>query len=157
MVFFFENTRYCLRFGLIDNALLGLARPNQQKSPFHTKSLPRECFIYMLHSLGFLLFGSLFVPIQVAARLTLATSPVIYWIASLVTTPSQGKLVPITKLDDDIPPEKVERQRNLKSLIRTIILQETVTDELGSWTMLYFFVSVFLGTLLHVNHFSYLI
>ena len=57
--------RYCCRLGLIDNTLLGLAKPKQQKSVFACRTLPRECYLYMIHSIGIAIVGVVFVPIQV--------------------------------------------------------------------------------------------
>ena len=63
--FFLQNTRYCIRLGLIDNALLGLAKIRQQKTSFAARSLPRECFIYMVVALAILAVGAVFVSVQV--------------------------------------------------------------------------------------------
>ena len=57
--------RYCCRLGLIDNTLLGLAKPKQQKSVFEYRTLPRECYLYMIHSIGIAAVGIVCVPIQV--------------------------------------------------------------------------------------------
>ena len=57
--------RYCCRLGLIDNTLLGLAKPKQQKSVFECRTLPRECYLYMIHAIGIAIVGAVFMPIQV--------------------------------------------------------------------------------------------
>ena len=157
--FFVQNTRFCIRLGLIDNALLGLAKIRQQRSSYAARSLPRDCFVYMVHVLGLALFGALFVPVQVASRLILCTSPVLYWIAALVTTPSEAKLVSINQLEnvEEVPPEKVEKAKNLTSLYNSILLNENSSDELGNWTKLYFLMTLFVGTLLHVNKYTFLL
>ena len=64
--FFLQNTRFCIRFGLIDNAQLGLAKIRQMRSSYAARSLSRDCFVYMIHALGLLIFGALFVPVQVS-------------------------------------------------------------------------------------------
>ena len=90
-------------------------------------------------------------------RLILCSSPVIYWIAALTTTPSENKLVPIQDSQDEAVPQKVEKEKNLQSLYSSIILQENPSDELGNWVKLYFLVALFLGAVLHVNHYTFLI
>ena len=77
----------------------------------------------------------------------MCSSPVIYWIAALTTTPSENKLVPIQDSQDEAVPQKVEKEKNLQSLYSSIILQENPSDELGNWVKLYFLVALFLGEL----------
>ena len=83
-----------------------------------------------------------------------------YWIAALVTTPAENRLVPIADKDRCvllIAPEKIERVRNLKSIHKTILLQETQSDELGNWTKLLFVSSTVLGTFLHIYNYPFLL
>merc|ERR1712110_1239602 len=58
--FFLQNTRFCIRLGLIDNAQLGLAKIRQMRSSYAARSLSRDCFVYMIHALGILIFGAFF-------------------------------------------------------------------------------------------------
>jgi len=155
--FFSHNSRFCIRLGLIDNAQLGLAKVRQVRSSFAARSLSRDTFIYMIHAMGLVMVGAIFVPVQIAVRLILCSSPVIYWIAALTTTPSENKLVPIQDSQDEAVPQKVEKEKNLQSLYSSIILQENPSDELGNWVKLYFLVALFLGAVLHVNHYTFLI
>ena len=83
-----------------------------------------------------------------------------YWIAALVTTPAENRLVPIAEKDRNISsvaPEKIERVRNLKSIHKTILLQESQSDELGNWTKLLFVSSTVLGTFLHIYNYPFLL
>ena len=94
---------------------------------------------------------------QVAVRLVLCSNPILYWIAALVTTPNENKLISIQNFEDEVAPEKVERPRNLRSFYKSILLQENLSDELGNWTKLYFLMTFFAGTLLHVNKYTFLL
>ena len=94
---------------------------------------------------------------QISVRLCLCSSPVIYWIAALTTTPSENKLVPIQDCQDEAAPEKVEKAKNLESLYNSIILQENPSDDIGNWVKLYFLVAMFVGAVLHVNQYTFLI
>ena len=83
-----------------------------------------------------------------------------YWIAALVTTPAENRLVPIAEKDmnrSSVAPEKIERVRNLKSIHKTILLQESQSDELGNWTKLLFVSSTVLGTFLHIYNYPFLL
>ena len=95
--------------------------------------------------------------LQIALRLLLCSSPVIYWIAALTTTPSENKLVPIQDSSDEVAPDKVEKPKNLESLYNSIILQENPSDDIGNWVKLYFLVGMFVGTVLHVNQYTFLL
>ena len=83
-----------------------------------------------------------------------------YWIAALVTCPAENRLAPIPDNDlngSEFKPEKIERFRNLKSIHKTILFQETQSDELGNWTKLLFVSSTVLGTFLHIYNYPYLL
>ena len=83
-----------------------------------------------------------------------------YWIAALVTTPAENRLSPIADNDRNVltcAPEKIERVRNLKSIHKTLLLQESQSDELGNWTKLFFVSSTVLGTFLHIYNYPFLL
>ena len=84
-----------------------------------------------------------------------------YWIAALVTTPAENRLSPIATNDDlnsvTFAPEKIERVRNLKSIHKTILFQESQSDELGNWTKLLFVSSTILGTFFHIYNYPFLL
>ena len=96
-----------------------------------------------------------------SVRLLFTVTPVMYWIAALVTTPSENRLSPIAEKDrynsSNIPAEKIERVRNLRSIHKTILLQESQPDELGNWTKLLFVSSTVLGTFLHIYNYPFLL
>ena len=55
------------------------------------------------------MYLSVLLALQVATRLIMSSSPVVCWIAALVTTPSESQFVPITSADDlDWHDSKVE-------------------------------------------------
>lgn len=62
------NRGYCIRLGLVDNNLLGLGRPRRSNltTSFHSRSLPRECFIYLVHAVVIAAVGLTALPIQVS-------------------------------------------------------------------------------------------
>ena len=95
-----------------------------------------------------------------SVRLLFTLSPVMYWIAALVTCPAENRLASIPENDlngSEFKPEKIERVRSLKSIHKTILFQETQSDELGNWTKLLFVSSTVLGTFLHIYNYPYLL
>ena len=86
----------------------------------------------------------------------LACNPVLYWIAALTTTPVDNDPVPDTESTDEFPSglaaEKmavlVESGRNLYTPFSTILLTESNPSELSSWTKIYFFGYLSLGTMM---------
>ncbi len=91
-----------------------------------------------------------------------ATSPVLYWTASLATTSAQQELSPVEAADLNNFPEvkkaekisvTVEAGRNLYSPFSTLLFTENSKSELANWTKIYFFGFLSLGTMLFAADF----
>ncbi|XP_040563405.1 GPI mannosyltransferase 2 [Lepeophtheirus salmonis] len=155
--FFLVNRRYALRFGLIDNALLGI--PKLRVPPLvPTQSLPRETFIYLFHSIVLVVATSIIYPAQEVTRHLCSGSPILYWIAALATTPAQTSLVPILNLKDDNREEvanRVEKRLNLRNEHATILLQEKECGDMGNLVKFFFITSFLVGTGLYANDYPW--
>ncbi|TRY77452.1 hypothetical protein TCAL_08012 [Tigriopus californicus] len=173
------HKKYALRLGLVDNSLLGI--PRLKDPPLTTTwTLPRECFVYIVHSALLAIICLFFNRIQVGTRLICSSSPVLYWIAALLTTPSEDELVPIEtgKVNreplagsgtDALSPItdkerlreerrvwfRVEKARNLNTRSSTILLQEVIHNEVGNAIKIYFLAYTLVGTVLYSNHFQW--
>eukprot|EP00088_Acartia_fossae_P027859 TRINITY_DN2861_c0_g1_i4.p1 TRINITY_DN2861_c0_g1~~TRINITY_DN2861_c0_g1_i4.p1 ORF type:complete len:517 (+),score=46.70 TRINITY_DN2861_c0_g1_i4:40-1590(+) len=143
---------YVKRLGLVDNNLLGMPRrPILAVRQYRT--LPRECFVYMVHAAALAIFATLFMNVQVATRLILSASPVVPWLAAILTTHADKPPVPLS--DDDNNKEvlhKVECKSNLESSTDTILFQEKLDTEAGRWIMMYFLGYFLIGTILFSNN-----
>ena len=64
LVFFSTHYRYVLRLGLVDNTALGLAKPRDPPMTV-SLSLPRPCFVYLVHAIFLVLFGFICMHVQV--------------------------------------------------------------------------------------------
>ncbi|QQP50401.1 GPI mannosyltransferase 2, partial [Caligus rogercresseyi] len=141
--FFLVNRRYALRLGLIDNALLGIP-PLKVPPLIPTQSLPREVFIYLIHSphtppSGAYPSSGLREP-----------SPLLDLRTGHDAEPAS--LVPLSTED---PATKVERRRNLRNQHATILLQEKECSDLGNWIKLFFLSYFLFGTVLFANNFPW--
>ena len=158
--FFKMHKRYCIRLGLVDNTMLGLNKP-RTLSWIITKALPREALIYLLQALLLILSSISLASVQTVCRIMLACNPILYWIAALTTTSIDREPVPATENTDEFPSglaaEKmavlVESGRNLYSPFSTLLLTENTSSELASWTKIYFFGYLSLGTMIFASDF----
>ena len=159
--FFKMHKRYCMRLGLVDNTMLGLNKP-KSLSWIITKALPREALIYLLQALLLILSSVSLASVQTVCRILLACNPVLYWIAALTTTSVHKEPVPATESIDEFPSglaaEKmavlVESGRNLYSPFSNLLLTENnSSSELSSWTKIYFFGYLSLGTMIFASDF----
>lgn len=77
-----------------------------------------------------------------------------YWIGSIVTTPSDDQLIPTEgkEVDQIIKPEKIE---NLRKLHTNFFVLEGPTDDLGNSTKIYFLGYCVIATFLHVNSYPW--
>ena len=126
------------------------------------RALPREAFIYLLHAFVLVLCSVSFASIQTVCRILVSCNPSLYWIAALTTTTLGQEMVPINFEDlNEFPVGKesekvsvqVETGRNLYSPISTLVLTEKTTSELSSWTKIYFFGYLTLGTMIFTGNF----
>merc|ERR1712013_484295 len=76
---------YVKRLGLVDNNLLGMPR-RPCLAVRQYRVLPRECLVYVVHATALTAFGIFFMHVQVTTRLLLASSPVLPWLAAILTT-----------------------------------------------------------------------
>ena len=81
-----HHQHYAMRLGLTHFGM----DPAQRVPPFDhygKRSLPRECFVYVVHATALAIFCLLFIHVQVSTRMLLSSCPVIYWWAAMWTTP----------------------------------------------------------------------
>merc|ERR1711884_519097 len=83
--FFSAHWDYVKRLGLVDNNLLGLPRkPCLLVRQYQV--LPRECFVFVVHATAMTVFALLFMHVQVVTRFLAAGSPLLPWLAAIMTT-----------------------------------------------------------------------
>jgi len=142
---------YVKRLGLVDNNLLGIPR-KPILAVRQYRVLPRECFVYVAHATFLALFSIVFMNIQVATRLILSASPILPWLAAIMTTRHDKAAVPLCEEDSPDILHKVECKSNLESSTDTILFQEKIETELGRWIMMYFLGYFLVGTILFCNN-----
>eukprot|EP00095_Tigriopus_kingsejongensis_P007058 maker-scaffold146_size311726-snap-gene-2.21 protein:Tk07058 transcript:maker-scaffold146_size311726-snap-gene-2.21-mRNA-1 annotation:"gpi mannosyltransferase 2" len=145
------NWRFSMRLGLVDNSLIGIPRVREHPAT-STSTLPRRSFVYLVHVLvlAILMLGS--VDTQGTTRLLCSSSPVIFWIAAVLTTPSRNQLVPMDAVEDSRAlnandkrsngcgkAAQIEIHENLKSRSSTLLLHEMTSSEVGNAIKIYFF------------------
>jgi len=173
---------YVKRLGLVDNNLLGMPRRPclavRQYSPEDDGSehlaskvtfapvflfsiegeccrvLPRECFVYVVHATALTIFGIFFMHVQVTTRLLLASSPVLPWLAAILTTRRDKPAVALAEGEEAQAEAllKIECKTNLESSTDTILFQEKLDTDVSRWVMMYFLGYTLVGTILFCNH-----
>ena len=149
---FFECHKfYCSRLGFTYFNM----DPSQKVPAFDmykARILPKECFVYMAHAAFLCFFGTFFVHVQISTRMILSSSPVVFWVCALVTTPEEKKAIPLLDLDNK--PEmalKLESPENLESAWRSLLMDERWTKPESKWIRVYFLSYALLGTILFSN------
>jgi len=142
---------YCRRFGLVDNNLLGMPRKPCLAVRQH-RVLPRECLVYVAHASFLAVFSLFFMHVQVATRLLMASSPVVPWLAAILTTRSDKPGVPLCEDDNQEVVLKIECKSNLESNTDTILFQEKFETDEARWVMMWFLGYTLVGTILFSNH-----
>jgi len=143
---------YVKRLGLVDNNRLGMPR-KPISAVRQYRVLPRECFVYIVHAAALAIFAAFFMNIQVATRLIFSASPVVPWLAAILTTSPDKTPVPFS--EDENSKEvlyKIECKSNLESNTDTILFQEKIETETGRWVMMYFLGYFLVGTILFSNN-----
>ena len=142
---------YVKRLGLVDNNLLGMPRkPCLQVRQYQV--LPRECLVYVVHAAAMTVFALLFMHVQVLTRFLMAGSPILPWLAAIMTTRQGKEPVPLTEEDSVEVLMKVECRSNLRSNTDTILFQEKLDTDKARWTMMFFLGYTLMGTILFANH-----
>jgi len=143
---------YVKRLGLVDNNMLGMPR-RPILAVRQYRVLPRECFVYIVHAAALAIFATFFMNVQVATRLILSASPVVPWLAAIMTTRPDKTPVPYCEDDNDKEVlHKIECKSNLESNTDTILFQEKIESEAGRWVMMYFLGYFLVGTILFANN-----
>eukprot|EP00096_Caligus_rogercresseyi_P011200 TRINITY_DN4337_c0_g1_i1.p1 TRINITY_DN4337_c0_g1~~TRINITY_DN4337_c0_g1_i1.p1 ORF type:complete len:529 (-),score=144.25 TRINITY_DN4337_c0_g1_i1:219-1805(-) len=115
-------------------------------------NLPKEAFVYVIHSLALGAFCALFVHIQVSTRILCSSCPILYWYAALLSMPKDRKHTPLIescRMDGLV--HIVERRENLESAFKCVLLDERPRDERDRWLRFYFVGYAVLGTVLFSN------
>ena len=113
---------YVKRMGLVDNNLLGMPRKPCLEVRQH-KVLPRECFVYVVHATALGIFALFFMHVQVVTRFLMASSPILPWLASIMTTRRGKEGVPLCEDNSQEVLMKIECKSNLLSNTDTILFQ----------------------------------
>lgn len=155
------TVRHCLKFIRCHRfycSRLGFTYFNMdpsQKVPafdvYKSRVLPKECFVYMVHALFLCIFCTFFVHVQISTRMILSSSPVVLWIAALITTPEDKKSMPVLDLDKPEMVFKLESAENLESAWKSLIVDEKGKNPESKWIRLYFCSYAFVGTVLFSN------
>jgi len=142
---------YVKRMGLVDNNLLGMPRKPCLEVRQH-KVLPRESFVYVVHATALGIFALFFMHVQVVTRFLMASSPILPWLASIMTTRRGKEGVPLCEDNSQEVLMKIECKSNLLSNTDTILFQEKLDTDMARWVMMFFLGYTLVGTILFCNH-----
>ena len=142
---------YVKRLGLVDNNLLGMPRKPCVEVRQH-QVLPRETFVYVVHATAMVIFALLFMHVQVVTRFLMAGSPLLPWLAAMMTTRQGKEPIPLTEEDNVEVLMKIECKSNLRSNTDTILFQEKLDSDMARWVMMFFLGYTLVGTILFCNH-----
>ena len=112
----------------------------------------RECFVYVLHATAMTVFALLFMHVQVVTRFLAAGSPLLPWLAAIMTTRAAKEPVPLTEDENVQVLMKIECKSNLRSNTDTILFQEKLDSDMARWVMMFFLGYTLVGTILFCNH-----
>merc|ERR1712080_15420 len=137
----------------LHNILLGMPR-RPCLAVRQYRVLPRECFVYVVHATALTIFGIFFMHVQVTTRLLLASSPVLPWLAAILTTMQDKPAVALAEGEEAQAEAllKIECKTNLESSTDTILFQEKLDTDVSRWVMMYFLGYTLVGTILFCNH-----
>ena len=79
--------------------------------------------MYVVHASAMTVFALLFMHVQVVTRFLMAGSPVLPWLAAIMTTRRHKEPVPLTDEDNTEVLMKIECKSNLRSKHDTILFQ----------------------------------
>lgn len=149
--FVISHLDYVKRLGLVDNNLLGMPRkPCLDVRQY--KVLPRECLVYVVHATALGVFALFFMHVQVVTRLLMACSPILPWLAAIMTTRKGKEGVPLCDNNSQEVLMKIECKSNLMSNTDTILFQEKLDTDKGRWVMMFFLGYTLVGSILFCNH-----
>lgn len=151
IAFFKCHKFYCSYLGLTYFAL----DPAQKVPPqdtYKSRILPRECFVYMVHVSALSIFCLFCVHVQISTRMICSSSPVMYWLAALLTTPMHIRPLPLTDLNKDQVALQLETPFNLEHPWKSILTEERwdSTPE-NKFFRIYFAGYAIVGTILFSN------
>lgn len=79
------------------------------------------------------LFAALFMHVQVVTRFLMAGSPILPWLAAIMTTRMSKEPMPLAEDDNREVLMKIECRSNLRSNTDTILFQVSCGSKLGGW------------------------
>lgn len=149
--FFRRHRHYCLRLGCTYFNL----DPGAPRAPAHdvyrSGVLPKDCFVYVAHAVFLALFCLLFAHVQIATRMICSSSPVLYWVAAVMTASPERKATPNLDLDKEAAALKLESQENLEHWWKSALTEEPVRRREGRWLRDYFVGYAVVGTVMFSN------
>ena len=137
--------------------------PNSQTSKtmsnfdtYGAKTLPKECFVYVVHAAFIAIFGLFCIHVQVVTRMMSSSTPVIYWWLAVLTTPLDQKPQHMSQDMGKNPRKEVitqlESEENMKSSWKNLVFDERPKmPKIGVWLMNYFVGYACIGTIMFVN------
>ena len=127
--------------------------------------------MYVVHATAMTVFALLFMHVQVVTRFLLAGSPLLPWLAAIMTTRAGKEPVPLCEDDSVETLRKVECRSNMRSntdtilfqvrtlptlyssdLRLTLLCQEKLDTDKARWVMMFFLGYTLVGTILFCNH-----
>ena len=117
-------------------------------------------------------FALLFMHVQVVTRFLMAGSPILPWLAAIMTTRAGKEPVPLCEDDNVETLRKIECRSNMRSNTDTILFQvdisniiniwrldiltlsyqEKLETDKARWVMMFFLGYTLVGTILFCNH-----
>ena len=88
----------------------------------------RECFVYVVHATALVVFALLFMHVQVVTRFLMAGSPILPWLAAIMTTRAGKEPVPLCEDDNVETLRKIECRSNMRSNTDTILFQVNINN-----------------------------
>ena len=111
----------------------------------------QDCFVYAVHASALAVFCLLFVHVQVSTRMIFSSTPLVYWLASLLTAPSGRRPFPVLDLDKEDLAAKLESRRNMDHWWRSAVTDEPADSREARWIKFYFVSYAVAGTVLFSN------
>ena len=159
-----HHRQHCLTLGF------AIGSGSSSKSNYDTygaKTLPKECFVYVVHAAFIAVFGLFCIHVQVFTRMMASSTPVIYWWLAVLSTPNdrkpqhvskdsnskkKGHAANTTALVKNNNIAQIESEENMKSSWKNLVFDERYQmPKIGVWLMNYFVLYACLGTIMFVN------
>ena len=120
-------------------------------SAIPARMLPRNCFPYVVHAVALALLCVTTAHVQIVTRMICSSSPVIYWLAALLTTDPKKKPTPLLDLSKEDMCLKIETKEHLEHNWKSLVTEEVNFDQESKWIKGYFGSYAIVGVMLFSN------